>query len=201
MPAKPWALVITHVALAVRVAHGFTLMTSPPRLACANKLQRLGAPLLLAGDDVADVVAGAADAVTGAADAVAASVENLDAAVVTDTILDLAVYSLLAGVVALSVFSIVVTLQRSNEEYGGWTPRDDEDLSGPTDSLSGGRLRPGAVYDPVTDKWTYPTKAPETSGPRVGRAPASNDDETANRYDRRMEKKRKRAQKGKSSRR
>ena len=45
----------------------------------------------------------------------------------TDTLLDLGVYALLAGVAGLTLYSVFVTLQKSNEEYGGWTPRDDEE--------------------------------------------------------------------------
>jgi len=56
---------------------------------------------------------------------VAEDLAGLESAVVTDTLLDIAVYLLLAGVAGLTLYSLVVTLQKSNEEYGGWTPKDD----------------------------------------------------------------------------
>lgn len=121
-------------------------------------------------------------------------VADLDTAVITDTLLDIGVYTILFGVAALTIYSLVVTLQKSNEEYGGWTPRDDEDIS---QLSSQERLRPGARYDPVTEQWMYPAPA-EKQGPQVGRADAVNTaasagaDSATNRYDRRMAKKRKR---------
>ena len=123
-----------------------------------------------------------------------------DAGVVTDTLLDLAVYSLLAGVVALTLYSIVVTLQASNEQYGGWTKKDDDEVMsgslGQDKPVS--RLQSGARYDPVTDTWTYPTPEEQANRAKVGRAPtasSTDSDAATNRYDRRMAKKRKQAQK------
>ena len=108
-----------------------------------------------------------------ASSAAAAAAGSVNAAVVTDTLLDVAVYTLLAGVAALTVYSVVVTLQSSNEKYGGWTRPDDEDLADAavTGRQPGDRLRPGAVYDPATDQWTYPKAEPPSA--RVGRAPSS----------------------------
>ena len=145
--------------------------------------------------DAGDAVAAAPlDASPGlpAADIVA------DPAVVTDTLLDLGVYGLIAAIIGLTLYSLVVTLQASNEQYGGWTKQDDEDvMSGSLDQPSD-RLRSGARYDPVTETWTYPTAAEQAAKAKVGRAPAatqSASDEATNRYDRRMAKKRKAAEK------
>jgi hypothetical protein len=129
--------------------------------------------------------------------ALAVDVDVTDTAVVTDTLLDLAVYGLLFGVAALTLYSIVVTLQASNDQYGGWTKQDDEDvMSGSLDQPTS-RLQSGARYDPTTDTWTYPTPEEQAAKAKVGRAPsaASQADEATNRYDRRMAKKRKAAQK------
>ena len=124
--------------------------------------------------------------------------EPANTAVLTDTLLDIGVYGLLALVVALTLYSLVVTLQKSNEEYGGWTPRDDEEITQAARS-DDGRLRAGARYDPVTEQWTYPDAA-EQRAAKVGRAPAAAAsspaaDDPTNRYDRRMLKKRKKANK------
>ena len=63
-------------------------------------------------------------------------------------------YALLALVVGLTIYSIFVTLQSSNEKYGGCTKDGREDDLRPEEySDSGDRLRPGAVYDPATDQW------------------------------------------------
>jgi hypothetical protein len=107
-----------------------------------------------------------------------------------DTLLDVGVYALLAAVVGLTLYSVVVTLQATNEEYGGWTPRDDEDVT--RAASSGGMRGPGSVYDPATDTWTTKPLDDATVKAKVGRAPtpASGTDES-NRYDRRMAKKRK----------
>ncbi len=111
----------------------------------------------------------------------------VDSGVVTDTLLDVAVYTLLAGIAALTIYSIYVTLQKSNEEYGGWTPRDDQEV--PSES---GASRPGAIYDPVTEKWTYPTEEDPTPAARIGRAPNAPAD-GPNRYERRTAKRQKAA--------
>jgi hypothetical protein len=122
--------------------------------------------------------------------------------VITDTLLDVAVYTILFGVAALTIYSLFVTLQKSNDEYGGWTPRDDDDVIAASKARNLApeeRLRSGARYDPVTEQWTYP--APEKQGPTVGRATASaapsSVDSSTNRYDRRMAKKQKQKRKKK----
>lgn len=168
------------------MAHGLTLLSAPamwpaatrPPLHAVGSRSRISAPphasaLLLLADG--DVVGAATEGEITAS-----------AAVITDTVLDLAVYALLASVVGLTLYSVFVTLQRSNEEYGGWVAKEDEDLG--MTKRSGNRLRPGAVYDPVTDQWTYPEKV---STPKVGRAPVGGaaDEAAGNRYERRMEKK------------
>ena len=112
--------------------------------------------------------------------------------------------ALIALVAGLTIYSIVVTLQKSNEEYGGWTPRDEEDV-GLAARGDVQRMGSGARYDPVTDQWTYPTpeeKAATTA--KVGRAPAAAGaaaDSDSNRYERRMLKKRKREEKRRKKRR
>jgi hypothetical protein len=58
--------------------------------------------------------------------AVAGVAEDEAGTVLTDTILDLAVYSLLFGVVALTVYSLYVTLDESNNTQGGWTKAEGE---------------------------------------------------------------------------
>ncbi len=119
---------------------------------------------------------------------------------VMDTLLDLAVYALLLGVVALTLYSLYVTLDQRNKEYGGWVKKEDDDLlmdssaRGPND-----RLRSGAVYDPVTEQWTYPTKATKAAA-RVGRAQPADEQAGGNRYERRMEKRQKAKQKAKRQR-
>lgn len=134
----------------------------------------------------------------------AAAEGGLNAAVITDTLLDLGVYTLLAGVVALTAYSLYVTLDQSNKEYGGWSPRDEFD-DGTIKDTQGTRLRKGGRYDPVTDTWTYAKQEP--TSPRVGRAASQDaalsgsDGSEANRYDRRMQKKRKQAQKSRKRRR
>ena len=128
---------------------------------------------------------------------------------VMDTIADIAVYSILALVAGLTLYSIVVTLQKSNEEYGGWTPRDDEEVANLQSDDGAGRLKSGARYDPVTDQWTYPSPEEQKAQAKVGRAPAAAAppgtveaaEQGANRYDKRMLKKRKKQQKAKKSKR
>ena len=112
---------------------------------------------------------------------------------VTDTLLDLGVYTLLAGVVALTAYSLYVTLDQSNKEYGGWTPKDEFD-DGTIKDTSG--IRKNARYDPMTEQWTYMSEE-EKAAPRVGRSPAPAAADGANRYTKRMEKKRKAAAKAK----
>ena len=128
------------------------------------------------------------DLASAALDAIDSSLP--DGTTLTDTLADVGVYVLLAGAIALTIFSVVATLQKSNDEYGGWTPREDE-ASPINDDLD--RLKPGSVYDPTTDTWTY--KKPEPAPTRVGRAPPAVDEsgqpEKGNRYERRMNKKKK----------
>ena len=126
----------------------------------------------------------------------AASSGGTDVSVV-DTLLDVAVYALLLGVVGLTLYSLYVTLDDRNKEYGGWVKKEDEDLPAPSSSPSN-RLRSGAVYDPATEQWTYPTKA--AVAPRVGRAASADDAAGGNRYERRMEKKQKQKSKAQSKR-
>lgn len=123
--------------------------------------------------------------------------EPSNGSTLTDTLLDIGVYGILALVVLLTGYSLIVTLQKSNEEYGGWTPRDDEEFQSAASSDPIGRPS-GARYDPVTEQWTYPEQGDKKA--KVGRAPAgmgapaaSSDD--GNRYDRRMLKKRKKMEK------
>ena len=123
--------------------------------------------------------------------------EKADAAPVSivDTILDLGVYALLLGVVSLTIYSLYVTLDANNKKYGGWAVGEDQEVGSPIDTQNtSGRLRSGAVYDPVTEQWTYPEK--NAASPRVGRAPVSTK-EDGNRYERRMEKRRKQQAKSK----
>lgn len=109
---------------------------------------------------------------------------------IVDTVLDIAVYTLLAGVLALTLYSLYATLGQANKDYGGWTKKDGQpDAIKPPSSDAGG-YRKGARYDPVTDQWTYPTKeAP------VASASAASTDPDNNRYGRRLQKKQKRMDK------
>ena len=122
-----------------------------------------------------------------------------------DTVADIAVYTILFLVAGLTLYSVVVTLQKSNDEYGGWTPRDDEEVAN-LQSGDAGRLQSGARYDPVTEQWTYPSPEEQKAKAKVGRAPAAPPgtveaaEQGANRYDKRMLKKRKKQQKAKKSR-
>jgi hypothetical protein len=173
MRTLTWGLVLLAVGCS-----GFALAPTRPALRRSAAALR-NAPLTASMTSLLQIAEGEADA-TNSAVALTTTL--------TDTLLDLAVYALLIGVAGLTVYSIYVTLDQSNKDYGGWTPRGDED--GPE------QIQKGAVYDPSTDQWTYPTK-PAKSAPKVGRAPASPDAEVANRYDRRAEKKRKKAAKKK----
>merc|ERR1712224_516778 len=107
--------------------------------------------------------------------------------------LDIGVYGVLAGVVGLTLYSLVVTLQQSNDKYGGCTPEQarkrEEVLNSPK---TGDLLQSGAVYGPVTEQWTYPKPVKEKASARVGRDEAGG--AAGNRYDRRMQKKRKQNQ-------
>ena len=118
---------------------------------------------------------------------------------VVDTLLDVAVYALLLGVVALTLYSLYVTLDQRNKEYGGWVKKEDDELLDTSARGPNDRLRSGAVYDPVTEQWTYPTKATKAAA-RVGRAPAADEEVGGNRYERRMVKKLKAAREGKKRR-
>lgn len=177
------------VAASLAVASAY-VAPSPRRgaIPLARAARRLGvSPVCEAEAELAGGAAGAGD--------------GLSATVVTDTLLDLGVYTILFSVVALTLYSLFVTLQKSNEEYGGWTPRDDEDITSLAATPPSERLRPGAKYDPVTDTWTYP-QPEERTGAKVGRAPAAAmEDSNSNRYERRAAKKqRKAARKGKKGR-
>ena len=162
--------------------HRTTALLSTPAAAAARSAS---APVCLL-DEASDAAVAAADS----------------SGMVTDTLLDLGVYALLAGVVALTLYSIAVTLQKSNEEYGGWTPRDDEDVNKAASQGGGYGMRgPGSVYDPATDTWSTKPLDDATVKAKVGRAPTpasspgADGSEATNRYDRRMAKKRKQKRK------
>ena len=104
---------------------------------------------------------------------------------VVDTVLDLAVYGLLFGVVALTVYSLYVTLDQSNKDYGGWTKPVDEVSRAPSPTQAPERLRKGARYDPATDQWTYPTEQERALEAKSSGQVVSD----SNRYERRAEKK------------
>ena len=123
------------------------------------------------------------------------AVPDVDSAAVTDTILDVLVYGLIAGVAGLTLYSIVVTLQASNDQYGGWTKQDDDDVQGGMLERPSSSLVSGARYDPVTESWTYPTAEEQAAKAKVGRAPAAAPAESANRYERRIAKKQKQKKK------
>ena len=112
---------------------------------------------------------------------------------VVDTILDVAVYSLLFGVAALTVYSLYVTLNEANKTQGGWTKRDDQVADTPAPTSAPQRLRKGARYDPATDQWTYPTEEEKL----VELKSSGNVVASSNRYDRRAEKKQKKKRKSK----
>lgn len=141
--------------------------TSPSQhhlLSQSRLLRRATAPRALVG--AAAAAEGAAGAIPMTATMVADEAAAADYSM-TDTMLDVGVYGILALVVGLTLYSVVVTLQSSNEQYGGWTRTDEEDEIA---SMAGeSKIRPGAVYDPATDRWTYP-KA-EKPAAKVGRAP------------------------------
>jgi len=116
---------------------------------------------------------------------------------IVDTVLDVAVYALLLAVVGLTLYSLYVTLDQSNKQYGGWVKKEDEDLDEPIRG-DNDRLRSGAKYDPVTDQWTYPTRAEVAAKKaQVGRAPAAAVEDGGNRYEKRMAKKQKQKQRQK----
>lgn len=121
-----------------------------------------------------------------------------------DTILDVGVYSLLAGVVALTLYSVFVTVDEGNRKAGGWQKREGEDEMDvlprygenvPTDVES--RLRSGAVYDPVKDEWTFKEQpAAKTMSSSSSKASSAGAD--FNRYERRARSKAKAREKAKS---
>jgi len=127
--------------------------------------------------------------------AVAGVAEDEAGTVLTDTILDLAVYSLLFGVVALTVYSLYVTLDESNKTQGGWTKAEVEARKPtPTPTAGPPRLQKGARYDPATDQWTYPTEEERA----VEVKSSGNAVSGSNRYERRAEKKQKAKRRKKS---
>mmetsp|Transcript_4103 Transcript_4103/g.12916 ORF Transcript_4103/g.12916 Transcript_4103/m.12916 type:complete len:179 (-) Transcript_4103:260-796(-) len=121
----------------------------------------------------------------------AAAFSLLTADAVVDTILDIGVYTLLAGVVGITLYSIFVTLDESNKTQGGWQKRDDAEVPEqpqrygevPADVES--RLRSGAVYDPVTDEWTMPKEPAASKAAAAGGGGGAE----VNRYERRARKK------------
>mmetsp|Transcript_117183 Transcript_117183/g.203503 ORF Transcript_117183/g.203503 Transcript_117183/m.203503 type:complete len:331 (-) Transcript_117183:83-1075(-) len=102
---------------------------------------------------------------------------------------DYALYAFLAGVVALTVYTIIVTLQDTGEEYGGWRPPEpDED----EDDFEEVRM---TRYDAETGQWVEKRVVREKEKKaQIGRVKKSDAPEL-NRYQKRMIKQRKRAQK------
>lgn len=113
----------------------------------------------------------------------------------TDTLADLAVYSLLFGVVALTIYSLVVTLDESNKAQGGWTKPDETIKKEPTPTQTPMRLRKGARYDPSTDEWTYPTEEELSAESKASKAAESESNRFKRRADKKLKKKRKSAKK------
>lgn len=112
---------------------------------------------------------------------------DIDLAVIRDTAADVAVYTLLAGVAGLTVYSVYVTLDESNKKAGGWERRDEGDAMPTIGDDVQSRLRSGAVFDPVTEQWTYPNEVtPGVAPPPRARASPTSDGDEGNRYDRRM---------------
>jgi len=173
-------------AAALRVAPSALRPLSPPT--------RGGMPVAVYGAEAAGSAASAA------AD-VAQQASLLVADVMTDTIMDIAVYTLLAGVLGLTVYSVFVTVDEGNRQAGGWQKREGEDEpkykptlgdAVPTDVES--RLRSGAVYDPVKDEWTFK----EAEKPAAARSAAGGGGSEINRYERRARSKAKAKERTKS---
>mmetsp|Transcript_31961 Transcript_31961/g.79571 ORF Transcript_31961/g.79571 Transcript_31961/m.79571 type:complete len:172 (-) Transcript_31961:431-946(-) len=109
-----------------------------------------------------------------------------------DTLLDIGVYTLLFGVVALTLYSIFVTLDETNKSQGGWTKRDEaEELKPPSPGAGPARLQKGARYDPATEQWTYPSEEQLAAEAKASGGVVSE----ANRYERRAEKRQKKKRK------
>eukprot|EP00908_Phaeocystis_cordata_P024617 Transcript_7076.p2 GENE.Transcript_7076~~Transcript_7076.p2 ORF type:complete len:196 (-),score=75.66 Transcript_7076:196-717(-) len=118
---------------------------------------------------------------------------GLDSQVVTDTILDIGVYGLLALTVILTLYSIFVTLDESNKKAGGWSKPKDE-LT-PQDDLASG-VKKNMVYNPVTNEWTSRAQSDLVDESDIGGGGGGGDGDS-NRYARRMEKRQKQKQKKK----
>jgi len=104
---------------------------------------------------------------------------------IVDTILDVAVYSLILGVVGLTIYSLYVTLDESNKAQGGWTKKEAAARkAAPTPTPAPQRLPKGARYDPATDQWTYPTEQERAAEVKA----SGNVVSASNRYERRAEK-------------
>ena len=106
---------------------------------------------------------------------------------VTDTLLDIGVYGLLALTVGLTLYSIFVTLDESNKNFGGWNKPKDE--VSPIDERDAG-IKKNMVYNPVTNEWTS-----RQESELVDDTPTAGDGGDNNRYARRMEKRQKQKQK------
>ena len=203
----PLSLTASAAAAACPLSSASSTLSSPilcrprsslPRLSLAPSIP----PLLHTSASAADAVLGSSLSsassfsllLADASDAAAAATTESSSSLV-DTILDIGVYALLLGVVGLTLYSLYVTLDQSNKEYGGWVKKED-DIS-PSTSRGGpvDRYRSGAVYDPVTEAWTMPdTSNSPKAGASVGRAPSADADDAGNRYERRMAKKQKQKQ-------
>ena len=134
------------------------------------------------------------------------AIMGVPSGVVTDTLADLAVYTLLALVVGLTLYSLYVTLDESNKKEGGWVQRDEDFDFPPEEEYT--KLKPqdnlaaGNIYDPVTDAWRKKDPEPNAIGATAGSrgAVASAGGEgggNSNRYERRAKAKEKAKKKGK----
>lgn len=105
------------------------------------------------------------------------SPETIDLDVVKDTLAEIGYFVVFFGVVGLTIYSLVVSLQSQYKETGGWGPQKTN-----YDPVTQKQKR---VYDPVTEKWTEVAPEPSQFTPEPSQ-PTSE----GNRYERRVRKKR-----------
>ena len=113
-----------------------------------------------------------------------------DAQVISDTLLDVGVYGLLALTVGLTLYSIFVTLDEANNKAGGWS-KPEESAKVEEDPSS---YRKNMVYNPVSNEWM---PRAETELADTTSATGGTDGGDSNRYARRAEKREKTKQRKK----
>ena len=109
---------------------------------------------------------------------------GVDSQVVSDTLLDVGVYGLLALTVGLTLYSVFVTLDEANNKAGGWTKPTDE----PVVEDDPSSFRKNMVYNPVSNEWMPRAESDLADTTSAG---GGGDGGDSNRYARRAEKREK----------